>query len=77
VRSEHVSYETLILHHPDLYWNRSAPCHGGYGTSYPTRYHEFDTIVIAGVDAISDNDIVLLSDFVRGRCVQQLQAQID
>lgn len=64
---EHISYETLMLHHPDLYWNRTALCHGGYGKSFPTRYHEFSTVVIAGVDAISDNDIILLADFVRGR----------
>ena len=64
---EHISYETLMLHHPDLHWNRTAPCHGGYGRSYPTRYNEFSTIVIAGVDAISDNDIELLTDYVLGR----------
>jgi hypothetical protein len=64
---EHISYETLMLQHPDLYWNRTAACHGGYGKSYPTRYHEFSTVVIAGVDAISDTDIALLADFVRGR----------
>ena len=38
LEDEHISYETLVLHHPDLYWNRTAPCHGGYGRSYPTRY---------------------------------------
>jgi hypothetical protein len=67
---EHMSYETLFLHHPDLWSNHTAACNSGSKRSYPNRYGEFRTIVIAGVDAISENDIAMLGDFVVGRSGQ-------
>ena len=54
-------YEVLMLGHPDVFDDQSSI----------SRFDEFDTLVLAGVDALSDTHVALLTAYVQrgGRLV--------
>ena len=54
-------YEVLMLGHPDVFDDESSV----------SRFDEFDTLVLAGVDALSDTHVALLTAYVQrgGRLV--------
>ena len=58
MEDSHVLYEVLILGHPDVFNDTASTAR--------ISTDEFETIVLAGVDAISDSHVTRLSSFVRG-----------
>eukprot|EP01050_Picozoa_sp_SAG11_P003699 SAG11_NODE_216_length_12231_cov_10.404385_4_plen_1663_part_00 len=57
MEDSHVLYEVLMLGHPDVFNDTAST--GRISTD------DFETIVLAGVDAISDSHVARLMDFVR------------
>jgi len=51
----HTPYEVLVLGHPDVFND----------TSSVSRFHEFETLVLSGVDALSDAHAADITSFVR------------
>ena len=61
LEDRHIPYEILILGHPDVFED----------SAQLSRFHEFETLIVPGVDALSDTHVANLTAFVKpgGRLV--------